>query len=81
MYYLGEIQVWDTGREDETIIATSGMGSDSHREPVSKVYCLTNAVLPSSLQDDNPLLLWIANKVLYLKNIPHYLEFFLINLT
>ena len=37
MYYLGEIQVWDTGREDETVIATSGMGSDSHREPVSKV--------------------------------------------
>ncbi|KAJ7390370.1 WD repeat-containing protein 34 [Desmophyllum pertusum] len=24
-------------REDETVIATSGMGSDSHREPVTKV--------------------------------------------
>lgn len=35
--FNGEIQVWDTGREDETVIATSGMGSDSHREPVSKV--------------------------------------------
>ena len=29
--------MWDTGREDETVIATSGMGSDSHREPVAKV--------------------------------------------
>lgn len=35
--FNGEIQVWDTGREDETVIATSGMGSDSHREPVTKV--------------------------------------------
>ena len=37
IWYSGEIQVWDTGREDETVIATSGMGSDSHREPVTKV--------------------------------------------
>ena len=29
--------MWDMGREDETLIATSGMGSDSHREPVTKV--------------------------------------------
>lgn len=35
--FNGEIQVWDTGREDETVIATSGLGSDSHREPVTKV--------------------------------------------
>ena len=34
--------MWDTGREDETVIATSGMGSDSHREPVSKVCYTTN---------------------------------------
>ena len=33
----GEVQVWDMGREDDTLIATSGMGSDSHREPVTKV--------------------------------------------
>ena len=33
----GEVQVWDLGREDETLAATSGMESDSHREPVSKV--------------------------------------------
>ena len=34
--------MWDMGREDETVIATSGMGSDSHREPVTKV---TNIIL------------------------------------
>lgn len=33
----GEVQVWDMGREDDALIATSGMGSDSHREPVTKV--------------------------------------------
>jgi len=37
MVILGEVQVWDMGREDETLVATSGMGSDSHREPVTKV--------------------------------------------
>ncbi|KAK2572367.1 Cytoplasmic dynein 2 intermediate chain 2, partial [Acropora cervicornis] len=35
--FNGEVQVWDLGREDETLAATSGMESDSHREPVSKV--------------------------------------------
>ena len=33
--------MWDTGREDETVIATSGLGSDSHREPVTKVIMYT----------------------------------------
>lgn len=36
-WFSGEVQVWDMGREDDTLIATSGMGSDSHREPVTKV--------------------------------------------
>ena len=29
--------MWDTGREDETLLASSGLGDDSHREPVTKV--------------------------------------------
>lgn len=29
--------VWNTSREDETLVATSGIGDDSHREPVAKV--------------------------------------------
>lgn len=34
---LGEVIIWDTGRDDDQIIATSGIGDDSHREPVGKV--------------------------------------------
>ena len=34
--------MWDTGRDDDTVIATSGMGSDSHREPVTKVTICNN---------------------------------------
>ena len=35
--FAGEVILWDTGREDEVQVATSGIGDDSHREPVSKV--------------------------------------------
>lgn len=35
--FNGEVQVWDLGREDDALVATTGMGSDSHREPVTKV--------------------------------------------
>ena len=37
IYVAGEVQVWNTGSEDETLVASSGLGSDSHREPVTKV--------------------------------------------
>ena len=30
--------VWDTSREDETLIATSGISDDTHREPVYKLH-------------------------------------------
>jgi len=29
--------VWDTSREDETLVATSGISDDTHREPVYKL--------------------------------------------
>ena len=29
--------MWDTGKEDETLVASSGIGDDSHREPISKL--------------------------------------------
>ena len=41
----GEVLVWDTGREDDMLIASSGNGDDSHREAVSK---LTWVVDPES---------------------------------
>ena len=39
----GEVMVWDLGRDDEMLIATSGIGDDSHREPVSKVQWVPDA--------------------------------------
>ncbi len=35
--FVGEIIVWDLNREDDLVIASSGIGDDSHREPVCKV--------------------------------------------
>jgi WD40 repeat protein len=35
--FNGEVIVWDTGRTDDFLIATSGIGDDSHREPVAKL--------------------------------------------
>ena len=34
--------VWDTAREDDTMIASSGIGDDSHKEPVSRVTWVPN---------------------------------------
>lgn len=30
--------VYDLSKEEESLVATSGIGNDSHREPVSKVH-------------------------------------------
>ena len=29
--------MWDTSREDDPVIASSGMNDDAHREPVTRV--------------------------------------------
>ena len=34
----GEVMVWDLSKEEDALIASSGIGDDSHREPVSKVH-------------------------------------------
>ncbi|CAG5134760.1 unnamed protein product, partial [Candidula unifasciata] len=36
--FSGEIILWDLSREDDLVLATSGIGNDAHREPVSKVH-------------------------------------------
>ena len=38
-YYctIGEVIIWDLNKEDDMIVASSGIGDDSHREPVCKV--------------------------------------------
>jgi hypothetical protein len=33
----GEVVVWDTSQTEETLVASSGIGDDSHRDPVSKL--------------------------------------------
>ena len=32
--------MWDLSREDDLVLATSGIGDDAHREPVAKVQWL-----------------------------------------
>lgn len=62
--FNGEVQVWDMGREDDTLIATSGMGSDSHREPVTKVLWMFDTSSKASkyqvlsISGDGKLLIW-----------------------
>ena len=34
---IGEVLVWDIGRDGDFVIATSGSGNDSHRDPVSRL--------------------------------------------
>lgn len=41
--FNGEVLLWDLSREDDMLIATSGLGEDAHQEPVSKVYWITDA--------------------------------------
>lgn len=36
--FNGEVIVWDLSRVDDLVVATSGIGDDAHREPVSKVH-------------------------------------------
>jgi hypothetical protein len=38
----GEILVWNFSREDDMLVASSGIGDDSHREPVSKVQWISD---------------------------------------
>ena len=40
--------VWDLSKEEESLIASSGIGDDSHREPVSKVHWVPDTSSASS---------------------------------
>ncbi|KAK3714549.1 hypothetical protein QZH41_014224 [Actinostola sp. cb2023] len=62
--FNGEVQLWDLSKEDEMLTGTSGLGSDSHREPVTKVMWISD---PSSkgkkyqilsTSGDGKVLLW-----------------------
>ena len=38
----GEVMVWDLSRDNDLLLASSGIGNDSHRDPVSKVQWVTD---------------------------------------
>ena len=35
--------LWDLSREDDLLVASSGIDNDSHQEPVSKVHWITDS--------------------------------------
>ena len=35
--------LWDLSREDDLLVASSGIDDDSHQEPVSKVHWITDS--------------------------------------
>ncbi|XP_048745989.1 cytoplasmic dynein 2 intermediate chain 2-like isoform X1 [Ostrea edulis] len=63
--YNGVVIVWDLSREDDMVLTSSGLGDDSHREPVSKVTWVPdtssakkNKYLLVSVSSDGKMLVW-----------------------
>ena len=59
--------MWNIGSEDETLVARSGLGSDSHREPVTKVMTKLKKIMTYGLIDqfwDTEVLARLPNVVL-----------------
>lgn len=50
----GVVIVWDLSREDDMVLTSSGIGDDSHREPVSKVTWVPD----TSSMKKNKYLVW-----------------------
>ncbi|XP_031555481.1 WD repeat-containing protein 34-like [Actinia tenebrosa] len=64
--FNGEVLLWDLSKEDDMLIGSSGMGSDSHREPVTKVLWIIDPDSKGkkyqilSASGDGKVLLWQA---------------------
>ncbi|XP_064603636.1 cytoplasmic dynein 2 intermediate chain 2-like [Liolophura sinensis] len=62
--FNGELMVWDLSHEDDTLISSSGIGNDSHREPVSKLTWIPDPrskgkhFLLVSVSGDGKILVW-----------------------
>ncbi|BFY97495.1 hypothetical protein BsWGS_00534 [Bradybaena similaris] len=62
--FSGEIILWDLSREDDLVLATSGIGNDAHREPVSKVHWIKSQSSGRrdyniiSISGDGKVLIW-----------------------
>ncbi|KXJ25340.1 WD repeat-containing protein 34 [Exaiptasia diaphana] len=54
--FNGEVQVWDLSKEDDLLIGTSGLGNESHREPVTKVMWISDAASKGKKYQSKPLL-------------------------
>ncbi|XP_064630583.1 cytoplasmic dynein 2 intermediate chain 2-like [Lineus longissimus] len=65
--FNGEVLVWNFSRDDDMLVASSGIGDDSHREPVSKVQWVTdpdskgNKYNIMSVSSDGKMLIWKLN--------------------
>ncbi|XP_074642732.1 cytoplasmic dynein 2 intermediate chain 2-like [Tubulanus polymorphus] len=66
--FNGEVIVWDTANEDDIVAASSGIGDDSHREPVSKVHWVKDLQSKTStkynlvsVSGDGKMLTWQLN--------------------
>ena len=44
---VGEVIVWDTSLDDDPMVFTSGIGDDSHRDPVGKVMWIPDPDSPA----------------------------------
>ncbi|PIK48818.1 putative WD repeat-containing protein 34-like [Apostichopus japonicus] len=61
--FNGQLSVWDLSQEDEPLLASSGIGDDSHREPITQIVWLQNPDKPSkyllvSTSTDGRILIW-----------------------
>ncbi|KAL5022607.1 hypothetical protein ScPMuIL_001762 [Solemya velum] len=62
--FNGEVLVWNLNREDDMLMATSGIGNDAHREPVSKVHWIPDISSKAkgynlvSVSGDGKILVW-----------------------
>lgn len=60
--FSGEVLLWDLSREDDMLVATSGLGEDAHQEPVSKVHWISDAkgkkIYLVSASSDGKIIQW-----------------------
>lgn len=62
--FSGEVLVWDVSRDDDLLVASSGVGNDSHREPVSKLQWVVDSESKGkkynlvSVATDGRILVW-----------------------
>lgn len=63
-WFSGQLSVWDLSQEDEPLLASSGIGDDSHREPITQIVWLQNPDKPSKylVKLKGLLMIWDVSK-------------------